>query len=412
MQEDFLHYAWKLGLFRRDRIATVTGEPLVIESPGMHNEGAGPDFFNARIRIGGIRWAGNVEIHVRSSDWNRHRHQHDEAYSNVVLHVVYEHDLPVYTADGAVLPCLELNARLDRHAYERYRTLSHTRHPFPCAPLLKQVEPFFLRSQLDNALVNRLRRKMELLQKLAADETGGPEYAAVLLTARSLLTPVNALPAEWLVRSLPWRAIEETRSFLPQIEALLLGQAGWPGIRLPPAHTSRMAKIFSRQRYLYGLSPLPWSAWKQSGVRPAAFPEKRLLQLAFLLSRYRPLYKSLLAYPSFETFARELFPTGNASVAPPPGKQTLLHLWINTVIPLNGTSDAAGVKQDLQPLAGLVERLENTPAEVNHVVSEWKKAGIKALHAADTQAMIEMKTEWCTPKKCVNCTIGSCIVKH
>ena len=226
MREDFLHYLWRLKRFDHTDLRTTQGTPLEIREAGQYNAHAGPDFTDARIRIGDTLWAGNVEMHVQASDWRRHGHQRDRAYDNVILHVVLEEDELVRRNNGERLPCLELKKRVPRDLSGRYQQLMRSEHWIPCQAQFSGTAHLTRQLWLDRLLVERLEEKTAAIRRCLQQRTNDWEGAFYQRLARNFGLPVNAEPFERLARSLPLKLIRKHRNRLFQLEALLFGQSG------------------------------------------------------------------------------------------------------------------------------------------------------------------------------------------
>lgn len=407
MTEDFLYYLWKFQQFDRARLQTDAGESLEILTPGMRHDHAGPDFHDARLRIGGMEWAGTVEIHVRSSDWKRHRHDLDGAYGNVILHVVWELDQPAHRPDGSAVPALVLRSRTDPQWQQRYLALTADTDDLPCGRQFRRATVLTIRAMLDRLLIERLEYKADKVAGLLIQTRNDWEETAWQLLAGALGAPVNQEPMEWLGRMLPASLL---RKHTPaQAEALLFAGSG-----LLPNETSDPYCRFLQEegRFLlnkYRLAPLPVSVWKFMRLRPPGFPTRRIALLAGLLSAndrlFRPGLETDLSFP-LSGYWQTHYRFGKETRKPvsPPGESLRTSLLINALAPL--WTAYARYRGDESLLERAVQQLEALPAEDNRITRIWEKAGLTCVHAADSQAALHWYRFYCREKRCLSCAVG------
>ena len=422
MREDFLHFLWRWRRFDAQNLATTDGQALEILHPGEPNPHAGPDFFNARIRLDGTLWAGNVEIHLNASDWLAHRHDHDPAYENVVLHVVLDEDQRLRRPNGEALPCFTLRRRIPPQLLEKYLRLDHERAWIPCEKVYPEVPEIVRHNWLDRLLVERLEEKTGLVAQVVEASGRHWEEAFYRLLARNFGIKVNVEPFEALARSLPLRLLAKHKDHLFQLEALLFGQAGFLSESFDDAYPRELAREYRFLQHKYGLTPLAAGQWKFFRLRPAGFPTVRLAQLAALLHRPDQLFSQLLAAP--DTAAAEQLFTANLSDywlthfrfdksaarrMKPLGREFVHLLLINTVAPFLFHYGRAQGRADLQDRA--LRLLDELPPEANTVVSGWAERGQRAQSAAHTQALLHLKTRYCDAKRCLECAIGNAILR-
>lgn len=413
--ERLLHYVWKYRLYPSTFLLTTDGRSVEVIDPGMPNTDAGPDFFNAKIKIADTLWAGSVEIHTKASDWLVHHHDRDKAYDGVILHVVEQADFQVCRTNGEPLPQLVLavpEAVAKNIDWLLYRDVS-----LPCLGFIPQIEPLHITSWLGALLSERLERKtadiFQLLDQYANDWN---EVFYITLT-RNFGFGVNNDIFERLARSLPLRFIQKQRSSHSQIEALLFGQAGMleePG----DCHYYRLLqREYQFLRHKFDLTPLDGSQMKNLRTRPVNFPYLKLAQLASIWVQHDTLFSVILeagtigqikqcfrVSPSDYWETHYHFRSASAKKPKPVGENSLIILLINTVVPM---LFAYGVRNK-QPeyCERAVRILENLPPEKNSIVDTFRRAGIRVGHAGDSQALIQLKREYCEKKKCLYCRIG------
>ncbi|MEW6468090.1 MAG: DUF2851 family protein [Bacteroidota bacterium] len=421
MNEEFLHYIWKYRLFGHSDLRTQDGAPLQIIRPGEHNRDAGPDFFNARMRIGPTVWAGNVEIHVRSSEWEKHGHSSDKAYDNILLHVVYEHDAEVFRKNKEKIPVLELKGRLDRRVYARYLDFKLSRSAVPCGRLIGTVPPLQVSSWLDRMLAERLeRRSADILQRLALSKNNWEE-TFYLLMARNFGFKVNAEAFEQLAGSLPYRVVSKCRQNRMRAEALLFGQAGLLEGKFREAYPRGLQKEYAHLRKKFGLKPMDAHIWRFLRLRPVNFPTIRLSQFAGLLTGPGHLFSRVLEVKNAKELRgllsveasdywldHFLFGRRSPKRSRRLGDEAIDNVIINTIAPLLFVYGRYK-KEDLYCERAL-SLLERTDAEDNAIVRKWAELGIKVKDAYRSQALIELRNEYCAHKKCLDCGIGSRIL--
>lgn len=430
MPESFLYFLWQYQYFFKSRLITTDGEPIQVLHPGFRNHDAGPDFFNARLLINEVEWVGTVEMHSRTSDWLVHQHQHDRAYDNVILHVVWQDDQVstgrrVDRANGTPLPTLELYPLIDPALLNRYKMLANSPDTIPCAGQLRSVQPLRITAMLDKAMLQRLERKAAAVKTVFDQTNGDWEETAYRLLAVAMGFKTNAEPMDQLSRAVPLKALLKHRDVLLQAEAMLFGTSG-----LMPAAAGSDEYITSLQREYrflavkYNLTEKQVKAhvWKWGRLRPANFPTLRLAQLARLITHHPSLFslfvgnddveillKALQVTPSTYWQSHYRFDQPTDSGAPTLGIQAASTLVINTIVPLLAAyADHRGRPAFLDRAISLLEQL---PAEKNHLTGGWNAIGLGLKTAFDSQAAIELHNEFCAVKKCLSCQIGAGLLK-
>jgi hypothetical protein len=418
MTEAFLHYIWKMKLFSVTDLKTTEGENILILNCGEQNIHAGPDFANAKIKIGNTTWAGNVEIHIKSSDWKQHKHEHDDAYKNVILHVVYEKD-----EDALQIPALELKKNIPANIYRQYTYLMQTASWIPCEKTIKQIPEITLKTHLSRMLAERLEEKaLRFEQRLAANKNDWEETTYQLL-ARSFGTNVNAEPFERLAQSTSFNTLRKHINNAQQIEALLFGQAGFLQASFKEIYPHQLQSEYVFLQKKYQLEPVRKLEWKFLRLRPANFPTIRLSQFANFISQHDRIFQNILETKNYKqlqklfsceasSYWKEHYSFKKAS----PVKSTVLGtstidlLMINTVAPL---LYLFGQKTGNQKcIMQATDILENIASEKNALITRWNKLGIQSKSAADSQALLYLKKEYCTHKRCLECAIGNAILQN
>ncbi len=419
MKEEFLHYIWKYRLFNKP-LMTIENEYIEVISPGIHNHNAGPDFSDARLRIGEALWAGNVEIHVNSSDWYRHGHQHDPAYENVVLHVVYHYDDS--TTDNR-FPVLELKEFFDLSLYSNYQQFINSKRWVPCINQLNAVPAHEISLWLERMLIERLEHKAALIQGFLRLGNNDWEEAFYHTLARSFGFSVNALPFEMMARSLPYRVIAKHLDRPMQVEALVFGQAGLLSHDLRDLWPQELFREYSFLRQKYHLVPIVTHLWRFMRLRPVNFPTIRLAQFSALLCAGGGLLSRMLECKTIDEltvhfsgvsasaywdthFIFDRFTPGRKKHL---GKEAISLLMINAVLPFLFVYGRSIVNDHLCNRA--LDFFGRLQGEKNAQISHWKAAGMDVSSAFNTQALIGMKSDYCDKKRCLDCRIGNFLLK-
>lgn len=422
MKEELLHYAWRMRRFNADNLQTTDGQPVEVLQPGQLNTHAGPDFLHARLRIGDTIWAGNVEMHLRSSDWLQHGHQSDAAYNNVILHVVYEEDTAICRINGTDIPCLELKQRISRRLAAHYQRLIKSEQWVPCANTIEQVNDLTRNLWLDRMAAERLEARASKIQEQLLRNKEGWEETFYQFMARSLGGRVNAEPMQMLAERTPLLLLYKYRHSLFQLEALLFGQSGLLEAPLEDEYPRRLQQEYQFLSKKHGLTPLPPQTWKYLRLRPANFPTIRIAQLATMIYQQAGWFsKAMTAHDLTELknmFSVKLsnywwdhytFDKASHRQAKTLGAQTVRSVIINTVAPMLFLyGDRKGDHRLRDKGLDLLEKL---PAEQNKIIRAWKKHGVKAASAYQTQALLHLKQQYCTPKRCLECAIGNALLK-
>ncbi len=423
MTEAFLQYLWQYRLVGEHFLCTVSGERIRIIHPGEINTDSGPDFFNARIIIGDTIWAGNVEIHTKSSDWQKHRHHLDKAYDSVVLHVVYEADVVLPPVGGRDVPVLELRDGINNSIWKKYNKMIRGKDMIPCGKQLAKVDHLILDSWMDRMLTERLEEKSELILSLLRNNKFDWEETFYQLLARSFGFKVNGVPFEMLARSLPLKCILRQGDNLFRVEALIFGQSGLLDKKYTDPYPRRLNEEYQFLMKKYSLSPLPAHIWKFLRLRPANFPTIRLAQFASLMNKYKFIFSKMMEsdnVKSVETIIRTsvsdywkihyLFDKESLCEEKDLGEDATTTIMINTVIPFMFVY--AGRNGDELRREITFSLLSQIPGEENSVVKQWKSFGISVLYASHSQALLHLTKKYCSLRKCLQCNIGISLIKN
>jgi hypothetical protein len=422
--EDFLHYIWKFRLFERDNLQTVDSEDLEIFSTGLHNSDSGPDFHNARIRIGDTVWAGNVEVHLSASDWQKHGHTNDGAYDNVILHVVYRNDVPLFLPNGRKVPTLELQSRISNELYNKYHKLVFGNQSFiPCENGIATVDGITMQNWLTRVLVERMEKRSANVAAAIALNKGDWEETFYQFLAANFGFKVNAVPFELMAKSLPQLTLAKNKNNPMQIEALIFGQAGFLEGEFKDEYPLKLQKEYDYLRKKYNLKPIENHLWKFMRLRPQNFPTIRLAQFAALIVQANHLLSKILETKEVKAL-RGLFTDIKVNdywedhyrfdVQSKPSSKNMGDgsvdiLLLNTVA-LFLFSYGKQHQQQYYISRGL-KLLENLPAEKNNIIADFVNLGLKIDTAFESQALLELKNNYCNYKKCLQCSVGNKILK-
>lgn len=425
MNEDFLHFIWKFQQFDKTDLVTDEGEKLQIIQVGFHNQDAGPDFLNARIKIGNTRWAGNVEIHINSQDWEKHQHQHDPAYANVILHVVYSGSKPVRTSQDRLLPTLSLVNRIDYNSFRKYKAMAATKEKIPCQAHLEQVPSVVKSATVEKAAIERLDQKSQRFVDYLNQSNGDLEQSFYRALARNFGFKVNAVPFEQLAIITPVKIVRNLWHSPFHLEALLLGQAGFLQ-EVTPAddYEERLITEYRHLAIKFKLTPMPVSAWKFMRLRPQNFPVLRIVQFAHFYHHNGALVQKILEDADLETFFSDFeisitegywfhhyrLQDSSGSCVKSLGKTSVKTILINTIVPfLFAMGHYYGSNTYTDKAVELFEKIE---PEDNRYIRKFTGLGFKNTNALQSQGLLQLYNFYCTSKKCLNCGVGAHILKH
>ncbi|MEO6611329.1 MAG: DUF2851 family protein [Chitinophagaceae bacterium] len=416
MTEKLLHFIWQFQYLNRTELCTKEGEPVEIGFQGHYNSNQGPDFSDAKIRIGKTTWAGTVELHIKTSDWAKHHHQEDKNYRNVILHVVWEDD--GWQND---IPVLELQGRVSGILLQRYEELMYAGSFIPCEKTVQLVPELTWKSWKDRLLIERLLRKARLAENYLQENNHHWEETFWWLLARNFGMRINADAFEAIARSLPLGILGKHKSHIHQLEALLMGQAGLLEREFKEAYPQRLQEEYKFYKNKYSLQPGSNPVFFLR-MRPGNFPTIRLAQLAVFLQHSDHLFMKIKETDSLKNVKTWLditasdywhyhycFDEETAFKEKKLGESMITNIIINTLAPLLFTYGRYHNENHYKEKA--VDWLEGTAAESNSITNRFQQLGIINKTAVDSQALIELKNEYCNKKRCLECGIGNSILK-
>jgi hypothetical protein len=423
LTERLLHFIWQFQYYNQSELSTVSGEKIQVVHPGQYNSNQGPDFSDAKIRIGNELWAGSVELHILTSDWERHRHHDDNNYNNVILHVVWEDDTSIgLDEEQQKVPVCELKERISSILLHRYENLMNSASFIPCEKSIQTVKDLTWKSWMDRLLTERLFRKANTVDSFLHQTNFHWEESFWWLLARNFGMHVNADAFEILARSISITTLSKQKHQIQQLEALLLGQAGLLEEDFTEDYPRLLQKEYRFQQKKHGLRPVP-APFLFLRMRPGNFPTVRLAQLAMLIHGSAHLFSKIKETDSLSE-ARQWFNiTANDywhyhyRLDEPSGyKQKHLgdlmidSIIINTVVPVLFTYGHYHKDQKFKDRA--IRWLEETGAEKNSLTDGFTEIGVENNTAFDSQALIHLRNDYCVKKRCLECPVGNTLLRQ
>lgn len=426
MKEKFLHFIWRFQLFQSTPLFTTDGSPVSVESKGLWNKvDAGPDFSMARIRIGNEIWVGNLEIHVKSSDWNLHNHSVDKNYENIILHVVYEHDKNIGFLESRNIKTLELKNYIAQEVLSNYESLLESEQNFiPCEKSLHLIQQDSVKFWLERMVIERLERKTEEIEREFIQSGKNWEELLFKKMAYAFGLKINAEAFLIWASSFDFKILTKIQSNPDYVYALFFGQAGFLNLKTEGSYIQNLQKNYLFLKSKFGLNPLDKHIFKFFRLRPPSFPTVRMMQLATIYVHYQNVFAFLmgtkdvkkirkvfneLEYPDFWENHFRIEKESSVRSKKEISNELIDRIIINVIIPLKfiyAKHRGAEISEEL------LEWLRELPPEKNTIIQEFKKLGLKAENAFETQAYLELKNHFCNEKKCLNCALGLQILKN
>ena len=422
MTERLLQFIWQFQYFNRQELYTVGGEPLQIIFTGEWNTNQGPDFKQARIKIGKTLWAGEVELHLKASDWHKHYHTSDAHYSKVILHVVWENDQTIADENGNPIPTVEIQNRVSNLLLNRYDNWMHQQKAIPCNADVASVPAIAWQSWKERLLVERLQQKAEHIEQLLKQTNNNWEEVFWRLLCRYFGAGVNSESFEQLAASLPLNVLAKHKNQLQQLEALLLGQAGLLGKKYTDHYPLLLQREYEFLRKKYQLKPIA-KAPVFLRMRPVNFPTVRLAQLAMLIHQSVHLFSKLKEAGDVKTIRKLFAVTANdfwndhfqldeSSEHQPKklGSQMINTLLINAAVPMLFAFGKYAAEPGYCDKA--IQWLEELSAEKNAITKSFTELQVENKSAFDSQALLHLKKNYCDQKRCLECVVGNAILKR
>jgi hypothetical protein len=421
MQEDFLHHIWKFKKFQTQNLKTETNETILINSVGQHNFNSGPDFFNTKLKINDQLWAGNVEIHIKSSDWYLHNHEQDPAYDNVILHVVWEHDTEIFRKDNTPIPTLVLRDFIDFTLLNNYKKLfSKQNNWINCENDFASTDSFVMNNWLERLYFERLERKADTIEVLLEESKNNWEAVLFKMLAKNFGLKVNGEAFFSLAQSVDFSVVRKAQSNLQSLEALLFGQANLLSDSIEDAYFIALSKEYAFLKQKFQLKEnqvLPLQFFR---LRPPNFPTIRLSQLANLYYEHQNLFSKIIELDKLEDFytlfnvSTSAYWETHFTFKKESKKSTKVItkaftdlLLINTILPLKFCY-AKQKGQDIDAL--IVEIASKIHSEKNSIIDAFNKLKKVSKSAFQSQALLQLKNEYCVKNKCLQCAIGNSLL--
>ena len=422
MKEDFIHYVWQYKKYDFSNLKTTHGEDLTIVHSGNYLQKEGPDFFNAQLVLDSQKWAGTIEMHLKSSDWYLHQHEKDPNYNNVILHVVWEHDAPVFRIDNTEIPVLELKNYVSKEELHRYQELVTKKSWLFCENQIQDVETFVFQNWQERLFLERLERKATPIQQLLQETDNDWEAVLFCMLAKNFGLNTNGETFLKIAKSITFSLIRKEALEVMYLESLLFGQADMIPDGVEDTYPKELKSWYDYIALKYKLKKPILEPVQFFQHRPDNFPTIRLAQLAMLYHLQRNLFSKIIAaknpqeiYAIFELSVSDYWKTHyNFDKSSPKKEKTLSKAFIdlviiNTIIPVQFAYAQSQGKENVETI---IELLSNIPAEKNNIIEKFSTFGIKSKNAFESQSLLQLKNEYCNAQKCLQCAIGLELLKN
>jgi hypothetical protein len=418
MTEKLLQFIWQFQYFNLNELKLQSGEDLRIIFPGQYNSDQGPDFSEARIYIDKILWAGNIELHINSSDWNKHAHDNDKNYDNVILHVVWDDDK---TDAAKNIPVLILNDRVSKLLLNKYEELMNNKFFIPCEKNIHTVSEIIWISWEERLLIERLQKKTRIIENYLSQNKYHWEETLWWLTAKNFGIKINAEVFETIAKSISTNILARHKNNIHQLEALLLGQAGLLENEFEEDYPIMLKKEYNFLKKKLKLSQIDQPVHFLR-MRPGNFPTVRLAQLAILIHQSLHLFSKIIEIKNVDEIKKLLSVTANdywhyhyrfdetsAFKKKNLGSQMINNIIINTIVPI--VFAYGNFKNRSSYKTKALQWLEQLAPEKNSIISSWEKINVENKNAFDSQALLELKNNYCDKKRCLECAVGNALLK-
>lgn len=423
MKEEFLYYLWQYKQFAKTVLCTSDDLQISILKPGTRNKNSGPDFLNAQLKIDGQLWVGNVEMHVKSSDWYVHNHEEDPNFDAVILHVVWEHDVAVFMKNNQLLPTFEIKNFVDEKLLYNYNSLMYSKQSWiPCEYQLKNVDDFVIHNWLERLFFERLEHKSIFIKEILKQTNHDFEAVLFQLLAKNFGLKVNGDAFLHLAKSIDFAVVRKERFDIQKLTALFFGQAGFLEDALENEYHSKLKIEYKYLKHKYGLKSIAKNNFQFFRMRPQNFPTIRIAQLASLIFTHQNLFSKLMEvnkkvdfYKLFSFDIQEFwkthytFESESKKSAKKLTKSFIDLLLINTIIPLKFLYLQSRGADDEEEIVQLVRQISS---EKNSIIDQFSFLKINAKNALESQALLELKNNYCTQKRCLQCAIGNYLVRN
>lgn len=415
MNEEFLHFIFRYKLWNKDSCFLQDGTPFEIIDTGIYNRDSGPDFFNAKVKINNTVWVGNIEIHISASDWYKHSHHNDDAYNNVILHIVYNNNMPV-VVNGRELPTWEIE--FSHLLFNTYAEIKMEEQEISCSKYLDLVENFKSKIWMDRMAVERLEEKLNAFEDILNISSGNFENILYLSLARSFGFGTNADAFYSLALSVPLNVVRHYLNNVFSLEAIYFGQSGFLEEAPVDDYVIKLKYEYDYLRKKHQLFPMNHAMWKKSRMRPSGNPCLRIAQFAAVMTEFNGLLENITNnlddYKSLRNFFNKQAskywnnhyflgkPTTKVNFKI--GSDAFQKIYINTIIPMAFLwNKHYNINFDPELI---LDKLKNIKAEDNRIIRLWKKFNVIPQNAYESQALINLTKNYCQNKKCLNCNIA------
>lgn len=422
MKEDFLHHVWQHKKFAVTQLQTTAGESIQILNSGQYLQLAGPDFFNAQIIIGNQKWAGNVEIHIKSSDWYVHNHENDSNYDSVILHVVWEYDTPIFRKDNLEIPTLELRNYVALSDLHKYQSLISQKSWISCENEIINVDGFIFKNWQERLYFERLERKSAEIMTLLAESNNDWEAVLFCLLAKNFGLNTNGPLFLKMTKSIPFSVVRKESFAVENLEALFFGQANMLVSNFQDNYTKKLLQDYTYIAQKHKIQKSVFESVAFFKHRPDNFPTIRLAQLAALYHKEHNLFSKIVSvtaiteiYTLFQIEVSKYWETHyNFDKKSVTKKKKITNsfidlIMINTIIPVRFAYEQSLQKEYSQEIIELTTALQ---PEKNIVIDKFASIGIFAENAFQSQSLLQLKNEYCDAKKCLQCAIGAFLLKN
>lgn len=421
IREDFLHYIWKFKLLNSSEFSSINNEKIQIISSGIHNLDAGPDFFNAQLKIDNQLWAGNVEIHVNSSDWYVHHHEKDSAYDNVILHVVWNNDVSIFRKDNSKIPTLEIKSLITSDLKLKYQKLfSKNNKWINCETAIHSIDGFKFNNWLERLYLERLEQKSSKILELLKQSNNDWEAVLFKLLSKNFGLKVNGNAFFNMANSFDFSVFRKNQNDIEKMEALLFGQSALLEDDIQETYCQKLQKEYQFLQSKYHIKPIHNSEVKFFRLRPNNFPTIRLSQLANLYVSEKNIFYKIISSNAIDDYYK-LFSVATTTFwethysfkkSSPKRKKTLTKsfidlLLINTIIPLKFVYQKHIGKLKENEILQLIQQIK---PEKNSIIDKFKTLQISSKNAFETQALLQLKNEYCNKQKCLQCVVGNSLL--
>ena len=421
MREQVLHYLWNYKKFKSYQFKSIDGQDITILNKGYYNSNSGPDFLNASILVNNVEWHGHIEFHINSSDWNKHEHQNDLNYENVILHMVYNCDEPVFTGSGVELIQVEVSKLIDANDIITATQFIEQKKKIACEGNIDNTIDFFIVHQKEKALINRLEERTSRILQETHETNYDWELITYRMLARAFGTNINKHAFEHLCQIIPLNQLIRNSNSILTTEAILFKASGL--LENQNSYYAGELNAASIQYFIkYNVKPMDAVEWKFNRMRPHNFPTIRISQFANLVFNGRNLFSKIIDTESIEELTSILYSSASEywdnhysfnNPSPQIGSKIcsneFLHrLIINACVPI--LFAYGKIKNEEKYCDKAIHFLQKIKAEENIIVKKFRSAGFSCSTAYDSQALIEQYKSWCEPKKCLSCHVGTKII--